>query len=150
MVMSDKDFDEFVDSLQDKIFTEAREAYGPKGFERWRNPKFCGSLSQPSCHARVTGTCGDTIEMWLRIDGDRVVEGGYFTTGCGSSSICGSFTVELALGRGVEEVFDLQGQDVLAHIGGLPDADSHCAYLAVEVLHEAVNGYLVEQARKIE
>ena len=39
-----------------------------------------------------------------------------------------------------------QGEDVLAYIGKFPEAERHCAFLAVETLHEATNAYLVRMA----
>ena len=33
-VMSDNEFDAFVDKLQDEVFTDAKNALGEKGFER--------------------------------------------------------------------------------------------------------------------
>lgn len=145
MAMTEKEFEDYVDGLQAKVFEEARQAYGEKGFDRWRNPKYHGRLEDPDGQARVTGGCGDTIEMTLRIEEGRVVDGAFMTTGCASSGLCGSFAVELAIGRGVESVFDLEGQDVLDSIGTFPEDDSHCAFLAVETLQEAVNTYMVKK-----
>ena len=148
MAMTEKEFDAFVDNLQEQIFTEAEQAYGPKGFERWRNPRYCGSMEDADASARLTGTCGDTIEMFLKIEDGKIKDGAYTTTGCGSSGLCGSFAVELALGRSVEEAFDLQGADVLEHIGTFPEDDAHCAYLAVNTLQEALNAYMVKTTQE--
>ena len=35
--MSDNEFDAFVDKLQDEVFTDAKNALGEKGCERWKN-----------------------------------------------------------------------------------------------------------------
>ncbi|WP_240910100.1 iron-sulfur cluster assembly scaffold protein [Desulfopila sp. IMCC35008] len=148
MAMSEKEFNDYVDNLQEKIFTEAKNAYGPKGFDRWRNPKFHGRLENPDGTARVTGGCGDTIEMTLRIKDGHIVDGAFVTTGCASSGLCGSFAVELAIGKKVESVFELEGQDVLEALGTFPEDDAHCAFLAIETLHEAVNEYMVQSVAK--
>ena len=148
MRMSDKEFDDFVDNLQEKIFAEARDAYGEKGFDRWRNPRYCGKLADETVSGRVTGSCGDTIDMSLRIENDRIVDGAYMTTGCASSGLCGSFAVELAIGKGVEEIFDLKGEDVLKAIGKFPEDDTHCAFLAVNSLQDAVNTYMVSKTKE--
>ena len=37
--------DDFVDNLQEHVFNEAREAYGEKGFQRWRNPRYHGRMA---------------------------------------------------------------------------------------------------------
>ena len=146
--MKEDEFDELVRRIEAQVMAEAKNALGQKGFDRWRNPRFCGVLEDADSHARVKGVCGDTMEMFIKLHGDRVVEARYRTDGCGSSSVAGSFAAELAHGKTVEEVFDMTGADVLSAIGEFPEAEEHCAYLAVSTLQEAVNSYLVEQTRK--
>lgn len=145
--MNDDEFDALVNKIQGEIFDEAMDALGEKGFDRWRNPKFCGRLEDPDGFARLTGDCGDTMEMYIRIQDEKVAQVGYFTDGCSSSSIAGSFAAELATGRGFTEVLDLRGQDVLNEIGKFPESEEHCAHLAVRTLQEALNSYLMEQAK---
>lgn len=55
------DFDRFVNDLQEKIFDEAREAYGDKGFDRWRNPRFYGKMPDPDGYGRLTDITGDAV-----------------------------------------------------------------------------------------
>lgn len=147
--MNDAEFDAIVNNIQGEVFAEAKEALGEKGFERWRNPKFCGKIADADGFARVRGSCGDTMEMYIKVDGERVCEVSYMTDGCASSSLAGSFTAELAIGKTIEEVFELSGSDILKEIGTSPEAEEHCAYLAVETIHEALNSYMVAQAEKV-
>lgn len=146
--MNNNDFDAFVNKLQDKVFTEAKDALGEKGFERWRNPKFCGAIAGADSYARLTGECGDTMEMYIKIRNDRIEKAGYMTDGCSSSSIAGSFAAELAMGKNFEEVLDLQGTDVLEMIGRFPEAEEHCAHLAVRTIQEALNTFLIAKTKK--
>ena len=114
------DLDAFVDKLQEQIFDEAKEAYGEKGFQRWRNPLYNGRLENPDAHARITGKCGDTMEIFLKLENDRVKEISYLTDGCGSSTICGSFAAELAYGKTPDELSEINGEDILKKIGIKP------------------------------
>jgi nitrogen fixation NifU-like protein len=134
--------DQFLDNLQEQIFDEAREALGEKGFDRWRNPKFSGKMEAPHAHGRVVGTCGDTMEIFFKFENERVKQGSYTTDGCGSSSVSGSFAVELSLGKSPDELADITGADVLAAIGQLPEADQHCASLAALTIQDAVTDYM--------
>lgn len=145
--ISESDFDELVQSLQDKSFSDAKSAFGEIGFERWRNPKFNGPIVDADSHASLTGKCGDTIQLFLKFNDDIVQHASYVTDGCGSSTLSGSFTAELAVGCSPEELFKLTAEDVLQKIGRLPEDDQHCATLAVETLHECVNKYLIKQNR---
>ena len=142
--MSDP-LDAFIDNLQTQIFEETRQAFGEAGFDRWRNPRYCGRLPDPDASARVTGTCGDTMEIFLKFDRGRVTDAAYVTDGCGSSSVCGSFAVEMALGRSPDEIADIDGEAVLARLGRFPKEDEHCAFLAAGTLQAAVHDYMIKK-----
>ena len=135
-------FDQFVNDLQERIFDEAREAYGEKGFERWRNPRLNGRMTSADSFARVTGDCGDSIEIYLQIEDNRVTDASYFTDGCGTSNICGSFAAELAIGKELDAIADIDGEAVLNAVGRLPEDDRHCADLAAAALQEALSRYM--------
>ena len=143
----DDEFDDFVKGLQTQIFEETRAAYGEIAFQRWRNPLYMGAMEDPDGYGRVTGTCGDTMEIFLRFEGDKVKEAAFRTDGCGSSTICGSFAAELALGKSPDEVTDVTGEAILRVLGGLPEEDRHCAFLAAETLHTALDDYMRKRRR---
>ena len=145
--MDDQEFDALINKIQKEVLTEAKNALGEKGFDRWRNPQHCGIMEDADSRARMKGSCGDTMEMYISVADGRVNQVSYVTDGCSSSSIAGSFTSELAMGKTFEEVLDMTGADVLNEIGTFPEAEEHCAHLAVSTLHEALNSYLVEQVK---
>ncbi len=143
--MSD-DFDAFVEALQEQIYEEARRDYGEVAYERWRNPRYAGVLKDPDGRGRLTGSCGDTMEIFLRFQGGRVEQATYRTDGCASSAVCGSFAAELALGKAPDELAEISGETILEVLGGLPEADRHCAFLAAETLQEALDAYMRKPA----
>ena len=139
--MTDR-LDDFIRQLQDQIYEETRAAYGQKGFERWLNPLYRGALENPNGYARISGSCGDTMQIFLRFENDRVEEATFQTDGCGSSSVCGSFAAELALGKNPDELAEVAGETILKILGGLPEDEQHCAYLAAETLQAALDHYM--------
>jgi len=145
--MSDN-FDAFIDNLQQQIFDEAKEAFGEDGFQRWRNPKYNGRMQNFNASARVKGSCGDTMEMFLKFTGDRVQSASYVTDGCASSSICGSFAAEMAIGKDLDELAEITGEAILKKIGRFPEEDKHCAFLAAETLQEALRYYMIRETKK--
>lgn len=136
------DFDDFVNDLQNRIFDEAKEAYGEKGFQRWRNPLYNGRMASPDGYARVTGKCGDTMEIYLKFENNRVKDASYVTDGCASSAICGSFAAQLSIGKDPDELAEITGESVIKKIGRLPEEDRHCASLAAETVQEALSNYM--------
>jgi nitrogen fixation NifU-like protein len=147
-ILTMNNLDEFLDTLQDEIFDEAKQALGEKGFQRWRNPKFNGIMKKPDSHARVIGECGDTMEMYLKFKNNRVSDASYCTNGCASSSISGSFAAELAIGKTPDEILNINAEMVLNAIGKLPEKDLHCAGLAARTVQESLSNYMSNQQKK--
>lgn len=131
--------DDFVERLQNQIFEETRQAYGEHGFQRWRNPPHRGPMPDADGHGRVTGRCGDTIEIFLKFENDRVTRATFITDGCGSSTVCGSLAAELALDKIPEELVEVTGVKILEALGQFPKEDEHCAFLAAESLQDALD-----------
>jgi NifU-like protein involved in Fe-S cluster formation len=134
--------DDFLEGLQEKINGEAKEAFGAKGFERWQNPRYRGRMEASDAHACIKGQCGDTMEIYLKFENDHVKEASFFTDGCASSVICGSFAAELALGKDPDSLTEITGDTVLEEIGRLPQEDRHCADLAATAVQEALSSYM--------
>ncbi|HDR00545.1 MAG TPA: iron-sulfur cluster assembly scaffold protein [candidate division WOR-3 bacterium] len=126
------------DSMQEEILRRAAAVYPPKVMELWRNPQNAGGLEDPDGYACITGPCGDTMQIWLRVAEGRIAEATFWTDGCGPSIVCGSMVTILARGRTVEEAVAVDQQAVLDALGGLPEESRHCALLAVRTLAEAV------------
>ena len=136
--------DAFVENLQQRIFDETREAFGEAGFQRWRNPLYRGPLDAPDAHAQVKGNCGDTMQIFLKFENDRVCDAAYLTDGCGSSTVCGSFAAEMAIGKTADELIEITGDAILEKLGRFPEEDRHCAFLAADTLQEALNRYMAK------
>ena len=77
------------------------------------------------------------MEIYLKFRDGVVQKATYFTDGCGSSALCGSFAAELAMGRNPDEVCRITGADVLKELGTSPKDEEHCAALAAETDEEA-------------
>lgn len=145
--MNDR-LDDFVANLQDKIFRETKTAYGELGFQRWRNPLYRGDMPDADGHGRLTGSCGDTMQIFLKFENDKVKTASFLTDGCGASTVCGSLAAELALGKTQDELADLSGDQILQRLGTFPEEDEHCAHLAAATLQEALGQYMRKQTQK--
>lgn len=139
------ELDEFVNSLQDQIYADTKAEYGETAFERWLDPIYMGKMNAPDGQARLTGTCGDTMEMYLKFENEVVQDASFQTNGCGSSLVCASFAAEMAMGKSPDELLEITGDAILEKLGGLPEEDRHCAFLASETLQEALHDYMMKK-----
>lgn len=105
------------------------------------HPRYHGAIARYNGHARITGPCGDTMEIWLNISKDKVEDVSFITDGCGCSLACGSMAATLAKGKTCDEVMRISQPQILSALGGLPEQDAHCALLAANTLHAACLEY---------
>jgi len=138
----DEDLNRFIEVLKTQISLEMKAAYGDVVFYRWMNPLHMGSMENADARGSVANVCGDVMEVFLRIEGWRVIEARFRTNGCGATVACGSFAAEAALGKTVKELLDVKGEMILERMGGLPAQERHCAYLAAEALQKASMDYV--------
>lgn len=114
------------------------EELGRQFEEHARYPKNMGDLATADGKALGKGSCGDAVEIALELDGDVITNIGHLPNGCAYTVACASAVTELARGKTVEAALELQPEDVVAMLGGLPEDHLHCARLAVNTLGEAI------------
>ena len=132
------DFDRVVEKLQQEIDEQERKIYSAKVIEESRRPTDVGRMADPDASAVVCGWCGDTMEIYLRLDGERIEQASFFTDGCGPSVACGSMLTTMVRGKSLEEASMITAQDLIAALDGLPEDSLHCADLTVNTLKQAI------------
>jgi nitrogen fixation NifU-like protein len=139
------DFDRMVRELQHEIIEQERAIYSAKVIEEVHNPKNIGRMSQPDARGLVHGWCGDTMEIYLRLNGESIQEATFVTDGCGPSVACGSMLTEMVAGMSLEQAGELLPEDLLDALDGLPEESVHCAELAASTLQNALFNWRVEK-----
>ena len=130
------------EQLQELVINEMRENYSEIVVDYVMNPRNVGNMDNASGFARITGPCGDTMEIWLKVRDATITESTFMTDGCGTTIAAGSIVTELAKGKTVIQAQKISQQDVLSALGGLPEESQHCALLAANTLREAITDYL--------
>lgn len=104
-------------------------------------------VRDPDARARVTGKCGDTMEIQLKFHNGKVSESSYWTDGCVLSLNAVCTAADLAKGKGVDEIVEIDAGRIEQCMGGLPSDHKHCAKLAEETLQAALHDYMMRQGR---
>jgi nitrogen fixation NifU-like protein len=136
-----EDFDDLISELEEAIQKEEKEIYSERTLEEAHNPKNVGVLKDPDGYGRITGPCGDTIQIHIKVDNGKIVDSKFITDGCGPSTASGSVITEMVKGKTIEEALMIQAKDVLAVLEGLPEESIHCPVLAVTTLKAAIEDY---------
>lgn len=100
-------------------------------------------MEDASCRGKVTGTCGESMEIFLKVLGERVEDATFITDGCQFSVVCGYVATQLSKGKTVDEVIQIGGDTILMLFDKLPESETHCAYLAAEALHAAIHDWML-------
>lgn len=130
------------DKYLELVREEMRKVYSDVAVDHAMNPRNVGNLEVVDGYASVTGPCGDTMDIWLRVKDNTIVEATFMTDGCGTTIAAGSMITEMAKGKNVIQALRIGQQDVLTALGGLPDESQHCALLAANTMKAAVKDYL--------
>lgn len=128
--------------LQELILTDARRVYSETVIDHAMAPRNLGVMQHADGYASLTGSCGDTMEIWLKVIDDTIANAIFMTDGCGPSIASGSMVTEIARGKSLSEAREVSQQDVLDALGGLPDESKHCALLATHTLKAAITDYM--------
>jgi nitrogen fixation protein NifU and related proteins len=130
--------------LENLISKLTHKSYGSRYEETSQRKIKFGRLPEATSSARVTGPCGETMEIYLLIDGEKIKDGSFFTDGCGASMLCGTVVLMLAIGKNLDDAAMIEGDTLLDMIDNLPEDHRHCAYLAAGTLQTALHNYVAE------
>lgn len=140
--MTEKQTGQKLDKLVRDIQESLLEGYSEKFKREFLNPVNIGRIEEPDCHVKITGVCGDTIEMSLSIEKGRIKDIKFMTDGCGATISCASYVTRTAKGKSIKEALLITPDDVDEYFEGLPNEHKHCAKLAVITLTSALEQYL--------
>ena len=133
------------EKFQELVRAEMRKVYSETAIEHAMNPRNMGRMEDAAGWGKVTGPCGDTMEIWLQVRNGNIADASFLTDGCGTSIASGSMVTEMAKGKGISVTLRISQQDVLDSLGGLPEESEHCALLAANTLKAAARDYLAIQ-----
>lgn len=103
-----------------------------------------GPILHASAHAKITGSCGDTLQFWLKIDGDRIRKASFVSDGCEDSVICCSIAAHMVEGMRLEEAATLTQASILAKAPPIRNDHRHCALLAANTIKQAIETFTNE------
>jgi nitrogen fixation NifU-like protein len=113
--------------------------YSPQLLDHFENPRHVGEVVDANALAETENpVCGDVLRLTLRVVAGRISEARFKAKGCVPVMACASALTELVWGRTVEEAGALRREDVISAVGGVPEASTHAAQLAIETLWQAL------------
>ena len=91
--------------------------------------------------SEMTGTCGDTMGIYLKVDDGKIVDAKYEVMGCAGAISAAMAVVDLIKGKNIKKAKKLVDGDVFRMLKEIPVKKHHCIQLAVKTLHKGLDDY---------
>ncbi len=116
--------------------------YNEKVMDVFKNPKNVGEIENPDGIGTVGNeTCGDIMQISLRIKDDVIEDAKFKTFGCAAAIATSSTATEMIKGMTIDDALKVTNKSVIEKLGGLPPQKIHCSVLAEEAIKKAIDDY---------
>lgn len=122
--------------------------YSEKAIDYYLRQPNMGSLSDADLVTELTGPCGDTMKVYLKLDEGRIKDAKIQVLGCPGAVASAMVAMDLAKGKTVEEAMKIKDRDIFRVLENLPDQKLHCVRLAVKTLEKALKEYASNNGSK--
>ncbi len=119
-----------------------REAYVEDILDHYQSPRHKGKLDPADAKAEGGNPgCGDIVTMYLRVDdGGHVTDVSFEGTGCTISQAGASMLTDMAIGKSLNEVQDMDFESFIDHMGReVVITRARCATLGLGTLKAAAD-----------
>ncbi|MEJ2589445.1 MAG: iron-sulfur cluster assembly scaffold protein [Deltaproteobacteria bacterium] len=128
------------------IYTMLSESgYSDKAIRYFQDKEKIGVIENADQITDLTGPCGDTMKISMKIEGDRISDAKIQVLGCPGAVASGCAVVGLAKGKTVEEAEKIDLDGLYDELEKMPEQKVHCARLALKTLHKALEAYRERQ-----
>jgi nitrogen fixation NifU-like protein len=117
-------------------------AYSSKLLDYFENPRCAGELPDANAIAEVANpVCGDVMKLWLKVEGDRIIDARFKTQGCSAAIATSSYATEMVIGMNLNQARAVTREQIAEALGGLPQSKMHCSVLASEAIRAALKDF---------
>ncbi len=114
--------------------------YSAQLLDHFEHPRNVGEIAGADAAAEIENpACGDVLRVTLKIKADQIADIRFKAKGCVSAIACASALTELVRGKKLEEARSLSRDRLSEAVGGLPQASTHAAQLALDALSAALH-----------
>lgn len=122
-----------------KILSES--GYSDKAISYFIEKPYMGAIVDADQTSQMTGSCGDTMGVYLKIDNGVIQDARYEVMGCAGAISAAMAAVDLIKGKTIEEAKKLNDGDIFRVLQEIPAKKHHCIQLAVKTLQKALDEY---------
>lgn len=115
--------------------------YSDKAISYYLDKPYMGSLTDADIVSEMTGTCGDTMKIFIKMNNGCIEKASYQVLGCAGAVSSAMTVVDLIKGKSIENAKSIDDGDIFRVLKAIPSKKHHCIQLAVKTLHKALDEY---------
>jgi len=116
--------------------------YNELVLDHCRNPRNLGEIADADGYAQVGDPeCGDQMQLWIKVDSDRISDIKFKSNGCAGAIATSSMTTVLAKGKTLKEAKRITDDHVVSALHGVSRQDGACSLSGITALREAIRNY---------
>jgi nitrogen fixation NifU-like protein len=114
--------------------------YSAQLLDHFQNPRNVGEIADADAVAEIENpACGDVLRLSLKASAGQITQARFKAKGCVAAIACASALTELVVGKTPKEARGVRREELIAAVGGLPQASTHAAQLALDALAAALS-----------
>jgi nitrogen fixation NifU-like protein len=116
--------------------------YSNKAIMYFLNKTNMGILPDADQVTELTGQCGDTMKISLKMEDGRIKDAKIQVLGCPGAVASAMAAIDLIRGKTLEEAMALTDRDIFRMLEDIPDQKQHCIRLTNKTIKKAIEEYI--------
>ena len=115
--------------------------YSDKAIKYFLEKADMGSLPDADQVTELTGPCGDTMKIYLKIEDGRIKNAKMRVLGCAGAVASAMAAMELIKSKTIDSALAIKDRDIYNLLGEIPDQKQDCIRLTIKILQKAIEEY---------
>lgn len=115
--------------------------YSSKAIDCYLKRPNMGSLPDANQVSELTGPCGDTMKVYLKVDQGRIKDAKVQVLGCPGAVASAMVAMDLVKGKSLTQAQTIKDRDIYRVLQKMPDKKLHCIRLSVKALQKALDEF---------
>jgi nitrogen fixation NifU-like protein len=123
--------------------------YSEKAINYFLEKKNMGRLPDADQVSELTGSCGDTMKVYLKVEDGRIKDAKIQVLGCPGAVASAMAAMDFIKGKTLEEAKSLKDRDIFRMLEDIPDQKTHCIRLTNKTIQKAIEEYMSNNGKNV-